>query len=219
VRPQAFRCSTAVRLARRQMLGLEDRIVIGAVSFFREWHGIDLLLRCLAQNPLLRKRTRVLLVGKGPALANLKWLAGQLGLKEQVLFTGAVPHGQVPSYLAAIDVALIPRAVEYASPLKLFEYMAAGKAIVAPRQDNLLEVLTEDEDALCFTPEDLTSLESALLQVVNDDALRFKLGDQARQTIERRGLTWEGNAARVVQVFEELKAGRAALPELAGSHA
>src|SRR5208337_2471038 len=111
---------------------------------FREWHGIDLLLRCVARSPLLRERVCVVLVGKGQALSGLKGLASQLGLKDQVRFTGAVPHDQVPSYLAAIDVALIPRAVEYASPLKLFEYMAAGKAIVAPRQENLLEVLTED---------------------------------------------------------------------------
>jgi glycosyltransferase involved in cell wall biosynthesis len=221
VRSKAFRCSTAVRLARRQMLGLEDRVVIGAVSFFREWHGVDLLLRCVAQNRSVRERVSVLLVGKGPALPHLKALAGQLGLKGQVIFTGAVPHDQVPSYLAAIDIALIPRAVEYASPLKLFEYMAAGKAIIAPRQENLLEVLTEDEDALCFTPEDLMSLETALVQAVNDDALRYKLGEQARRTIDRRGLTWEGNAARVVQVFEELRDGsRAApVPVLAGSRA
>ncbi len=221
VRPEGFRCSTAVRVARRHMLGLEDRIVVGAVSFFREWHGIDLLLRCVAQNRYLREHVSVLLVGKGQALSHLKGLAGQLGLKDRVLFTGAVPHDQVPSYLAAIDIALIPRAVEYASPLKLFEYMAAGKAIIAPRQENLLEVLTEDEDALCFTPEDLTSLESALVFAVTDHALRYKLGVQARRTIDRRGLTWEGNAARVVQVFEELRAGRrvAPVPVLAGSRA
>jgi len=221
VRPEAFRCSAAARNAQRHMLGLEERIVIGAIGFFREWHGIDLLLRCVARSPLLRKRVSVLLVGKGQALSGLKALAGQLGLKEQVVFTGAVPHDQVPSYLAAIDVALIPRAVEYASPLKLFEYMAAGKAIVAPRQENLLEVLAEDVDALCFDPENMTSLETALVQAVSDHGLRARLGEEARRTIEKRGLTWEGNAVRLVQAFEELRAGRVGrmVPGLAGSRA
>jgi len=221
VRPTAFRCSAAARHARRRALGLEERIVIGAIGFFREWHGIDLLLRCVARSPLLRERASVVLVGKGQALIGLKWLAGQLGLKKQVLFMGAIPHDQVPSYLAAIDVALIPRAVEYASPLKLFEYMAAGKAIVAPRQDNLLEVLTEDVDAVCFTPEDPASLEAALVQAVTDSALRSKLGEQARRTIEQRGFTWEGNAVRLMQAFEEIRSGRVGrqMPGLAGSRA
>jgi len=221
VRPQAFRCPPGARHARRRALALEERIVIGAIGFFREWHGIDLLLRCVARSPLLRERVKVLLVGKGQALSSLKSLASELGIKDQVLFTGAVPHDQIPSYLAAIDVALMPRAVEYASPLKLFEYMAAGKAIVAPRQENLLEVLTEDVDALCFTPEDVESLETALVQTVIDGALRSKLGEQARRTIDERGFTWAGNALRLVQAFEEVRAGRVgrAVPSLAGSRA
>jgi glycosyltransferase involved in cell wall biosynthesis len=92
---------------------------------------------------------------------------------------------------------------------------------VAPRQENLLEILTEDVDALCFTPEDTTSLEAALVQAVSDGSLRSKLGEQARRTIDRRGLTWEGNALRLVQVFEELRAASVgqAVAGLAGSRA
>jgi glycosyltransferase involved in cell wall biosynthesis len=206
--PEEFTCSDEAAAARRQALGLQGRVVVGSVGFFREWHGIDLLLQCVARNPFLRERVGVLLVGGGLTWAALKELAGRLGIADQVVFTGAVPHNEVPSYLAAIDVAVIPRAVEYASPLKLFEYMAAGKAIVAPRQDNLMEVLTEGVDGVCFTPEDAAGLEAALPPLVSDDALRRRLGAEAQRTIERRGLTWEGNAARIVQVFEEVRAGR-----------
>ena len=86
--------------------------------------------------------------------------------------------------------------------------MAAGKAILAPRQDNLLEVLTEGSDAVCFTPEDPGELETALRRLVSDEALRLRLGTEARRTIQRRGLTWDGNAAKIVQVAAELLAER-----------
>jgi glycosyltransferase involved in cell wall biosynthesis len=217
--PQAYSCPDGAAAARRQALGLQGRIVVGAAGFFRQWHGIDLLLRCVARNPFLRERATVLLLGGGLAWAALKELARELGLADRVVFLEAVPHNEVPSYLSALDVAVIPRAVEYASPLKLFEYMAAGKAIVAPRQDNLMEILTEGADGVCFTPEDAGGLEEAVAALVRDDGLRRRLGEEARRTIERRGLTWEGNAARIVQVFGEVRAGRTEPGVLAGSRA
>jgi glycosyltransferase involved in cell wall biosynthesis len=219
VYPQAFACPVEAVEARRRALGLQGRVVVGAVGFFRPWHGIDLLLQVVARNPLLRERVAVLLVGGDEVFAALKELARRLGIAGQVVFPGEVPHSEVPSYLAAIDVAVIPRAVEYASPLKLFEYMAAGKAIVAPRQDNLMEILTEGADGVCFTPEDAAGLEEAVAALVRDDGLRRRLGEEARRTIERRGLTWEGNAARIVQAFEEVRAGRTEPGVLTGSRA
>lgn len=177
--------------------------VIGSVGFFREWHGIDSLLKALAAVQTARRK-RVLLVGDGPARSNLERLAAQLGLAADVVFTGSVSHETIPQYLAAMDAVVIPRAVEYASPLKLFEYMAAGKAILAPRQPNLLEVVTENVDAVCFEPENLTELASALRLIICDEGLRHRLGLEAQRTIARNGLTWSGNARRIVQVFEGL---------------
>ena len=175
--------------------------VLGSVGFFREWHGIDSLLRALAVIHTSRRK-RVLLVGDGPARSSLERLAGQLGLATDVVFTGSVSHETIPRYLAAMDAVVIPRAVEYASPLKLFEYMAAGKAILAPRQPNLLEVITENVDALCFEPENLTELGSALGRMICDESLCHRLGLEAQRTIARNDLTWSGNARRIVEVFE-----------------
>ncbi len=216
VRPEAFEVLSAEREARRRQLDLRGRLVVGAVGFFREWHGIDLLLRCVAGNAVLRERVHVLLVGgDGPAVPGLKATAARLGLAPQVTFAGDVPHGGVPSYLAAMDIGLIPRVVEYASPLKLFEYLAAGLPVVAPRQENLMEILTDGTDALCFTPEDAAGLVCCRLRLVEDDGLRRRIGAAARQTIRQRGLTWAGNAARIVEAFEEARACRPAPATLA----
>lgn len=179
----------------------QNDFVLGSVGFFREWHGIDSLLRALAGIQTSRRK-RVLLVGDGPARSHLERLAAQLGLASDVVFTGSVSHEMIPRYLGAMDAVVIPRAVAYASPLKLFEYMAAGKAILAPRQPNLLEVITENVDALCFEPENLTELGSALSRMICDEGLCRRLGLEAQRTIARNELTWSGNARRIVEVFE-----------------
>jgi glycosyltransferase involved in cell wall biosynthesis len=186
-----------------------DDVVLGSVGFFREWHGVDALLQAVASLDS-RRLTRVLLVGEGPALPHLRELAATLDLTPNVAFTGAVPHDRIPRYLAAMDAVVIPRAVEYASPLKLFEYMAAGKAIIAPRQPNLLEVLTEDVDALCFERENLPELVGAVRRVVSDRSLRQRLGAEAQRTIAREDLTWSGNARRIVAAFESLRGSKEA---------
>jgi glycosyltransferase involved in cell wall biosynthesis len=87
--------------------------------------------------------------------------------------------------------------VEYASPLKLFEYMALGKAIVAPDQPNIREVLEADVSGLLFDPAEPASMTAAIARLTRDEGLRARLGAGARNAIEERGYTWKANARRV----------------------
>jgi glycosyltransferase involved in cell wall biosynthesis len=151
---------------------------------------------------------RLLLVGDGPARADLEALAGELRLGERVRFTGVVSRDAVPAYVAAFDIALQPAVVAYASPLKLFEYLALGKAIVAPNQPNIEEVLDDDLNALLFDPAQAGALEALLARLASDEALRRRLGEGARATIGRLHLTWHGNAQRVVALGQALKSGQ-----------
>jgi glycosyltransferase involved in cell wall biosynthesis len=201
----ALDAGRAARETVRQRLGCGPHdVIFGAVGFFRDWHGIDLLLDGFAALRASGVPARLLLVGDGPATAALQQQASRLGLSQHVTFTGMLPHDVIAQYLAAIDAAVIPRAVPYASPLKLFEYMAAGKAVVAPRQANILEVVTEDLDALCFTPEKSEELLALLLRVARDPALRGSLGAAARNTITAGEFTWIGNARRIIETFEAI---------------
>ena len=204
VRTEAFVRAAAERDATRHSLGVEGAVVVGAVAFFHRWHGVEMLIDCIARNPVLRDAVALLLVGDGPALPELKLRVANHGLDRHVVFTGPIPHDRIPALMSAMDVAVLPKAVDYASPLKLFEYMAAGAAIVAPRQPNLLEVVTEGHDAVCFAPEDGAELEGALQRLVQDPLLRGRLGAAARATIERGGYTWDGNAGRIVNAFEQV---------------
>lgn len=201
----------------RRRLGLGDGLTngptLGFTGFVRDWHGVDRVVRWMA-GPQAPAGCRLLVVGDGPVRAELEQLAASLGLTGRVRFTGVVPREQVPGYVAAFDIALQPAVVPYASPLKLFEYLALGKAIVAPRQPNIEEVLTDGRNALLFDGARSGEFEAALTRLCADEGLRRQVAQGAAETIARLALTWRHNAQRVVALGAALKAG-APLPEAA----
>lgn len=201
----------AARERAREALGLgaasEGELVLGFVGFYRDWHRLDLVLRALARPALASARLAI--VGEGPAHDELVALARSLALEARVRFAGPRPHREIPALLPAFDVALVPAINPYASPLKLFEYMAAGIAPVAPDQPNLREVLEQGRNALLVAPGDGESLARALEQLARDAPLRAELGRAARATVRERDLTWRGNARRVVDAARELVDARA----------
>jgi glycosyltransferase involved in cell wall biosynthesis len=99
--------------------------------------------------------------------------------------------------------------VAYASPLKLFEYLALGKAIVGPAQPNLKEILRHEYNSVLFDPADKAGLANAIARLTDDEALRHQVAANARATIAEQQLTWDANARRVVGLFRKLIADRA----------
>jgi glycosyltransferase involved in cell wall biosynthesis len=189
----------------RERLGLGPTAlgpVLGFVGYYRSWHRLDLALPCLAEPGL--EAARLVLIGQGPARADLEAEAARLGLSERVHFVAPVPHDQIPSLLPAFDVALLPAINAYASPLKLHEYMAAGIATVAPDQPNLREVLSSGSDALLVPPGDGQAFRAAVTGLLRDPARASALGRAARATVERMDLTWAGNVRRIEQAFAAL---------------
>jgi glycosyltransferase involved in cell wall biosynthesis len=185
-------------------------VSLGFVGFMRPWHGLDLVIEGLAARTGGQAVT-LTLVGDGPARPQLERLAARLGLADRVTFTGAVPPERVGSLLAGFDIALQPQATLYASPLKIFDYMAAGCAIVAPDQPNIREVLKHGQTAVLFDPEAPQLMWNAVQWLIEEPALRNRLGAAARAWIESENRTWAGNAARVVALAEEDLANRRAL--------
>ncbi|MEO3471558.1 glycosyltransferase family 4 protein [Roseomonas sp. CAU 1739] len=184
-------------------------IVLGFVGFVRPWHGLDALIRAIAawqQHP----RMSLVVVGEGPAREGLERLAAELGIADRVRFTGLAAREAVPNLIAGFDIALQPAAVPYASPLKVFEYMAAARPIVAPDQPNLREVLQDGQTALLFDPAREGALWDAVVSLATDPALRARIGAAARAEILARDLTWQGNARRVTALIETVRLERAA---------
>jgi glycosyltransferase involved in cell wall biosynthesis len=86
--------------------------------------------------------------------------------------------------------------------MKILEYMALGKPIVAPRQENIQDLLKEGEEALFFSPDDPATLSEALKQLVNDPGMARRMGLQAREAVTRKGFLWTTNAQRVSKLVE-----------------
>lgn len=184
----------------RADLGLTGKVVVGFVGFVRPWHGLERVLDAFAAAD--RSDLHLLVVGTGPAVADLQARAAALGLADALTVTGAVPHTAVRDYLTMFDVALQPDVTPYASPLKLVEYMAAGCAIVAPDRANVRELLAPNDSALLVPPGDAAALGAAIRRLASDPALRARLGAAARRTLAERGQTWDRNADRIAAAAE-----------------
>ena len=173
-------------------LGLAGKCIVGFTGFVRPWHGLEAVvdwLACAAPDDVI-----LLIVGDGPAIAPLTERARRLHVADRLVLAGTVAPDSIPRYLAAFDIALQPAVVPYASPLKIFEYMAAGCAIFAPNQSNIREILCSGENAVLFEPDDFAD---KLSEIIADPSLGARFGAAARQSIMDRRLTWDDNAAAV----------------------
>ena len=129
-----------------------------------------------------------------------------------VTFTGFIPNRDLPLYQAAADILLMPYSrsilgssgsadsAAVASPMKMFEYMAAGRAIVSSDLPVIREVLNEKNAVFC-EPDEVGDWRLVIESLLHDDARRMKLGEQARQDVQ--GYTWVARAERIMKGFME----------------
>jgi glycosyltransferase involved in cell wall biosynthesis len=136
-------------------------------------------------------------VGDGPEREALEAVGAEV--------TGAVPHAQVPGLLAEASIGLVPYAADtpdYFSPLKLFEYLAAGLAVVAGSIPGVREVVGA-EHAVLIPPGDPAALAAAVAELAGDRSRRARLGRAGRELVAARH-TWEARARRILELAEEL---------------
>jgi glycosyltransferase involved in cell wall biosynthesis len=182
----------------RRRYGLDGGLTVGWSGILRTWHGLDTLLESVRSIP----EVRVLLVGDGPARESVERLAAALGVAGRLTITGRVPHDLMPDYVAAMDVAVVADdRTGVASPMKLLEYMAMGRAIAAPRLENIRDVLTNEADGLLFEPGSAADLTRVLRRLVTDAPLRLRLGLRARVTVEQER-NWRRNAQIVLAAID-----------------
>ncbi|MEF8982858.1 glycosyltransferase family 4 protein [Thiohalorhabdus sp.] len=184
----------------RRDLGWQDGLLVGFVGWVRPWHGVDGLVEAARRLRDAIPELRLLIVGDGPAVPALRQQAEEAGLSERVHITGAVARSEVPAHLAAMDVAVQPDVTEYASPIKLFEYLAMARPVVAPRKPNITEVVSDGEQALLFRPGSTDELTKTLQRLHADPDLRSRLGRAGARLIEERGYYWEANAQKVTEL-------------------
>jgi glycosyltransferase involved in cell wall biosynthesis len=201
----------------RRRLALGDRPVIGFAGTLKGWHGTQALVRavgCLARERGPDRAPRLLIVGDGPQRQALEMLAAEVGIGALVTVTGTIPHDEMPDHLAAMDVAVAPYDASpdfYFSPLKLFEYMAAGRAVVAAAIGQIPESVTHGETGLLYAPGDVDALAGQIGRLIDSPALAQKLGNAARAET-RAHRSWARNARIVVDLIEREQAARNVAP-------
>lgn len=176
--------------------------VVGFVGSFETWHGTDLLADMAREVGHHRPDAGFLFVGDGPEAPGLRRATAELG--NRVVFTGRVEHHRVPALVAAFDIGVVAQAAFYMCPLKALEWMAAGRAVVAPRQGPLEELIDHEVHGLLFEPRNPAALVDAVTRLIDDPALRRRLGAAAAERA-RGSLSWSDNAARVLAVCAEAK--------------
>jgi len=193
------------RSSTRDKLCLARVPVIGFVGAFNSFHGIDKLLEAIPEVSSRHPDARYLLVGGG---GNREADARRFAeANEAVVVTGRVPHDDVQAFLAAMDIAVAPYGPErnfYFSPIKVFEYMAAGRLVVAPALGQITELIRHEETGLLYNPWDNDALRRCLLHALSlPSAERRRIGRSARRVIQER-FTWSHAAHRVEALIKNV---------------
>jgi glycosyltransferase involved in cell wall biosynthesis len=198
----------------RRRYGLKNKAVIGFIGTFGQWHGAEVLVesfgKLLQQYPEYRPNVRLYMIGNGVTMARAKENLEKYNATDFAIMTGLVSQEEAPIHLAGCDVLVSPHVPNpdgtpfFGSPTKLFEYMAMGKGIVASNLDQIGQVLEHDKTAWLVEAGDAESLMLGLKHLIDDPALRDRLGRAAREEVVAK-YTWHHHASKIADRMEELR--------------
>jgi len=196
--------------ARRQ-LGIGSRHVLLTVSRLVSWKRVDRAISALPGVLQDYPDSVLMVVGDGPERRQLEQLAESLGVRDHIRFVGAVPHREIPAYLAAADVFLsFYDLSNVGNPL--LEAMMAGKCIVTLNNGNTSRFIRNRENGILLEYEDLPRLPEVIKELLANDDLRNRLGTNARKFAEENFWSWEKRIeteiAEVNQLIEQYKKRR-----------
>lgn len=181
----------------KKTINAEDRILVTLVSTFEYYHGADVLAQCIKYVVKKHKNVLFIFVGSGIREKIVREIIEKDGVKEFVVFTGILPHREVISILKSSDILVSPHrrnpdGSEFVgSPTKIFEYMAAGKAIVVSKLGQMGKIFSDSIDALLVEPDNPIQLAEKITMLIEDENLRKTLGENA---LKKSALyTWENN--------------------------
>ncbi|NUQ58797.1 MAG: glycosyltransferase family 4 protein [Anaerolineales bacterium] len=180
------------------------------VGTLADWQGLDIVIKALPKI-LESQPVKLHIVGRGRSRQR-KALAKQirkLGLEEHVIVQPAVPHHEIPSLIAGADICVAPLALndrnvtQGACPIKILEYMAAGRPLLASNMPIVRELVREDVDGLLFSPNDPEDLARQAVQLLKNMELSQRLAESAAAHV-REKFTWHESQKKLGKVVEKL---------------
>jgi glycosyltransferase involved in cell wall biosynthesis len=185
----------------RQRHNLDDKVVVGYVGGFQQWHRLDLFIQTAFLLTKELPNIHFILVGEDPE-DSIKRMVSERGLANRFTFSGHVVQSDVPLYINAMDISVLPSTLPYMSPMKIYEYMAMGKPVIAPGNNTTVEaVVMPNRHGLLFEAGNADSMKNAIITLAIDPVLRQRMGKDARRSVQNN-YTWYQQACKLIQAFK-----------------
>ena len=190
-------------LVRKELNIKKDSLVIGYVGSFAPWHGIDIIAEAF---PLLLEQgfdVHLMLVGQVQVDSN-SLIRNLLDSKhkDKISITGFIALQKIPDYLAAMDITVLANTEDYCSPLKIFEYMAMGKALLSVDTEAVQHIMRSEKEGLVFERGNSSQFQSQIKRLLEDKGLRDTLSLAARKRVVEK-FQWKHNAQAVFNLLQE----------------
>jgi glycosyltransferase involved in cell wall biosynthesis len=184
-------------------------IVAGFVGTMNRWQGVRGFAETIEIVARARQDVGFLFVGDGEGRAALEADLASRGLQAFAVFLGRQSHAAIPEYLAAMDIGMLLASNDYGSPMKVFEYLAMGAAVIAPAVGPVLEVLRDGETGLLIQPGDAAAMARHILTLAGDPDLRARLARNGREYV-LGAHTWDANAEKILEILARRAGARPA---------
>lgn len=195
----------------RQKYDLENKIIIGFIGTFGQWHGAENIAlsfgELLKKYPECKNKVKLFMIGDGIRMRAVKKYILEFGLQDDVSLAGLIPQELGAKFLNACDIlvnATVPNpdgSEFFGSPTKLFEYMAMGKAIICSDMAQMSEILEHGKTAYMVEPGNIDELMAAMKKLIDDKELRYHLGINAREEVLQK-YTWDKHVDKILKVID-----------------
>ena len=186
----------------------ENDYIVAFIGNLAPHHGIEYLIKSAPLVLNVLPNTKFLIVGDGAIKKELINLSERIGVSDEIIFTGGVSYEIVPLYINMADVCVAPfirvRNERIGlSPLKIYEYLACGKPVVASDIKGIGDLLRNSNAGIAVTPEDPVELANAIIKLLKDEKLRELMGKNGRELVINN-FNWKHTAKKTIEVFERV---------------
>lgn len=199
VDPSEVKTDQDLMVRLQKQFGITNKRVIGFIGSMFPYHGVDLLIRAFSKRSSANES--LMLVGDGYVVEELKQLASQLGISAKVIFTGRIPHKEVYSYMALMEICVMPASNWYGSPVKIFEYGAMSKPIIAPDNGPVCDVMQNGVDGLLVKNE--VELGNAMKRMLDDREGAMAMALHFHSKVMQH-YTWHNNSKEICKLASNL---------------
>jgi len=191
----------------KNRFGLKNNIVIGFAGYFSKWDRLNSFMEVFCDVAKESPDVRLMVIGdsrKKEEREELEKIVEAKGMGDRILFSGKVKRKDMPGYISAVDICVIPHSNPFGSPLVLFEYMAMAKPIVAPRIGPIEDVLVDGVSGALFDLGNYSALKQRIIELADDREKRKKIGAAAKNSILSQH-TWVKNAEKILNIGNKIR--------------